>query len=454
MLRQAEKSLLSERIRQINFRISQFQDQKLDVEDFLFTHLPSDRYDEVVEFTRKVAIAETNICKPRQQKKFASLKEKQIKQTKPAVNDINISPDDIEEATSRWVINVSDCDLNEHEQSLLKKGLHFAVSPTKIPVDDIVTAVESAVRLVCLGSSEAAEIRNKTSDLVHQAKLPKSNITREEREVFRSLQRNKDIMVVPADKGRTIVVMNSTDYNNKAKLLLSDNKTYVKLKSKLVKSLQSIKQSGAIIEIQYRKLYPTSEEVPKFYGLPKIYKPNHPLRLIVACSGSITYASAKFIADIIFPLVGLTEHHIKNSKDLVTKREDFTISENEELVSYDVTALFTCTPVNETIDIIESRLKNDPTLGNRTCLSVDQIIELLRFQLTTTYFQYGGEFYNQLEGAAMGSPVSPLTANIFMEDFEIKALSSYPNPHGSGVVMLTTLWSSSRRVLLSVSLIT
>ena len=59
---------------------------------------------------------------------------------------------------------------------------------------------------------------------------------------------------------------------------------------------------------------------------------------------------------------------------------------------------------------------------------MDQIVELLRFLLTTTYFQYGGEFYNQVEGAAMGSPVSPLTANIFMEEFERKALSAYPNP--------------------------
>ena len=45
--------------------------------------------------------------------------------------------------------------------------------------------------------------------------------------------------------------------------------------------------------------------------------------------------------------------------------------------------------------------------------------------LTTTYFQYGGEYYQQREGAAMGSPLSPIVANIFMEDFENKAISSF-----------------------------
>ena len=45
--------------------------------------------------------------------------------------------------------------------------------------------------------------------------------------------------------------------------------------------------------------------------------------------------------------------------------------------------------------------------------------------LTTTYFKYDGSFYAQIEGAAMGSPVSPIVANLFMEDYEGKALEAY-----------------------------
>ena len=36
--------------------------------------------------------------------------------------------------------------------------------------------------------------------------------------------------------------------------------------------------------------------------------------------------------------------------------------------------------------------------------------------------------YQQIEGAAMGSPVSPIVAKLFMEDFEQKALSSFHTP--------------------------
>ena len=41
---------------------------------------------------------------------------------------------------------------------------------------------------------------------------------------------------------------------------------------------------------------------------------------------------------------------------------------------------------------------------------------------------YGGEFYQQVHGAAMGSPVSPIVANLYMEHFESIALSTAPRP--------------------------
>ena len=48
--------------------------------------------------------------------------------------------------------------------------------------------------------------------------------------------------------------------------------------------------------------------------------------------------------------------------------------------------------------------------------------------MKTTYFQFQGSFFEQLQGAAMGSPISPIVANLFMEDFEIKATNSAVDP--------------------------
>ena len=59
---------------------------------------------------------------------------------------------------------------------------------------------------------------------------------------------------------------------------------------------------------------------------------------------------------------------------------------------------------------------------------IQQITTLLEFYLTNTYFLFHGKYYEQVQGAAMGSPISPLIVNLFMEEFEVKALSSCPHP--------------------------
>ena len=61
-------------------------------------------------------------------------------------------------------------------------------------------------------------------------------------------------------------------------------------------------------------------------------------------------------------------------------------------------------------------------------MSIQQIVTLLEFCLKNTYFLFQGKFYEQVQGAAMGSSISTLIANLFMEEFEVKALSSCPHP--------------------------
>ncbi|KAK2147713.1 hypothetical protein NP493_3394g00000 [Ridgeia piscesae] len=68
------------------------------------------------------------------------------------------------------------------------------------------------------------------------------------------------------------------------------------------------------------------------------------------------------------------------------------------------------------------------TLSNRTEMTIPHIIELLDFCLNTTYLIYNEAYYQQRHGAAMGSPISPLVANCYMEQFEKVAISTAPPP--------------------------
>ena len=51
-------------------------------------------------------------------------------------------------------------------------------------------------------------------------------------------------------------------------------------------------------------------------------------------------------------------------------------------------------------------------------MAANNIIELLGFCLNNTYFLFQDQFFEQTKGAAIGSPVSPIVANIYMEAFE------------------------------------
>ena len=81
-------------------------------------------------------------------------------------------------------------------------------------------------------------------------------------------------------------------------------------------------------------------------------------------------------------------------------------------------------PIDPVINMVRRRLELDQELHLRTTMKLEQIISLLEFCLKTTYFHFQGRFFEQLQGAAMGSPISPIVANLFIEDFDTKAINT------------------------------
>ena len=95
-------------------------------------------------------------------------------------------------------------------------------------------------------------------------------------------------------------------------------------------------------------------------------------------------------------------------------------------VSFDVVSLFTKVSTGDALRDIEDLLAEDGTLRDRTILLPTDIVSLTGLCLNTTYFHFGGNFYEQVEGAAMGSPLSPVVANIYRQDFESRVLVTAP----------------------------
>ena len=221
-----------------------------------------------------------------------------------------------------------------------------------------------------------------------------------------------------------MVIMDRQDYINKANNLLNQN-TYRSIakdptnsiKNKLINILKRVKGQKGLDSNTYKSMYPTGCVPPKFNGLPKIK-----------------------------PLVGKSPHHITSTQDFVEQAKQIILEPGECLSSYDVSALFTLVPIDPALTIIKDLLEKDNTLKERTVMEVRDIILLFEFCLKNTYFSFQDQFYEQVEGAAMGSPVSPIVANLYMEYLEQKVLSNVPHPPSFGTGMWMTPLSSTRKL--------
>lgn len=74
------------------------------------------------------------------------------------------------------------------------------------------------------------------------------------------------------------------------------------------------------------------------------------------------------------------------------------MDETDISVSFYVTALFTCVPVDQSLKVIYDKLVQDSMLVICTTMSPAQVGHLLATCLKTTYFLYNGVIYSQVEG--------------------------------------------------------
>ena len=179
-----------------------------------------------------------------------------------------------------------------------------------------------------------------------------------------------DVIILPADKGNATVVMSKEEYDRKIMALL-DTPTYRRLprdptasqESKISRTQLKLKKEKKIPLRVYDKLRPSGSQPPRIYGLPKIHKLDVPLRPIVSCINSPTYRLSQHISALISPLAGHTETAVKNSAALVEELSHERVTQDELLVSFDVSSLFNNVPVPEAVEVIREMLRRDPKLS-------------------------------------------------------------------------------------------
>ena len=328
------------------------------------------------------------------------------------------------------VRNISSRTLSDDKQEALALGLNFSKTPRQIPYNTIIAATEATCKQ--LKSDDTNRLRTEVSSALSKAKPPKRNIEKRLQRAITNLEKDDNIVILPADKGNATVVMDREGYRKKIMEYLDDS-TYRKLKTdptakiekRISQSLKTAEKNGWISDKARQHLTPQFSSLPQIYGLPKIHKA--PLRPIVSSIGSPTYRLARELARILSPLMGKMGVHVNYSAEFAEKIRSLPTEGAATMVSFDVVSLFTKVPLDEALEHISRLLASDDTLGERTAIPGDAVCELTELCLRTTYFRFEDQFFEQVDGAAMGSPLSPIIANLYMEGFESKALASSPS---------------------------
>ena len=209
--------------------------------------------------------------------------------------------------------------------------------------------------------------------------------------------------------------MNNT-INDRSKFKLLTQYPTSLQEGQLQRFLRKLKNEGCFNDDLYKSVHPTGSRPARMYVLPKLYKIFDSVaafRPILSSIETYNYQLAKFLGKLLDDVIP----NGRSAKDTFSFVEELktVIVTSKYIVSYDVTSLFTNMPLEETINLTINLLfeaKSDLKISRK------DLQKLVQFVTSQTNFLFNGNMYVQVDGVAMGSPLAPIFANIFMGQHE------------------------------------
>ena len=180
------------------------------------------------------------------------------------------------------------------------------------------------------------------------------------------------------------------------------------------KLLNKLADSGIITPIEQKKMCPKGSAPGILYGNCKVHKvvpegETPPLRPILSAIDTLSYNLVKYLVPVLSPLTSnnfVTKDSFTFATDIIKQNSKFFMT------SLDVDSLFTNIPLDETIEICVRKLFGRKRKFNG--FSQVEFKQLLQLAVKDSLFIFNGKYYTQCDGVAMGSPLGPTLANIFL----------------------------------------
>jgi hypothetical protein len=199
--------------------------------------------------------------------------------------------------------------------------------------------------------------------------------------------------------------------------------------------LLSLRLAKWITQKQYEQLSikPDDVELAHLYYLPKAHKVGTPFRPIVSGLRHPTVKISKFLDDLLRPLFDkmALKTTVTSGLELIRKLQEWSknICQETKLCTIDVADLYTMIPQVEGVLALRKML-DYLQIKQINGLKTEVIIRLARFVIQNNYFSYNGQYYHQIRGGAMGSPLTLTIANCYMFFFEQDIVRQISNSGG------------------------
>ena len=348
---------------------------------------------------------------------------------------------------NRRIVNLSKTALSDVQVKLLEKGLDFAVKNRKFNLDDVKVNLEMAaydlqkfkkldkVSIDKVKGKVNMEIDNYKKDLLSEIRVRKG-LSKMEVAELNKLKKDPNIIITKFDKGKGVAILDKQEYDAKILDYLNGSGNFVKIagdelkllileEERITRVLKNGKEKGVFTEDEYKNLKPQGTRAGKVFGLPKVHKDNVPIRPIISMLNTPGYKLGKWLQKYVKPL-SLGKYGVKDTFEAVDKIKNVVLSAESTIVSFDVKNFFPSVPIKKAIDLITEKVfQNDNCKPHCT---KDFFREMLLYVNLGCLVKYEGQVWKQVEGVAMGSPLSADISNAFLSIIEEKKLTTDCQP--------------------------
>lgn len=338
------------------------------------------------------------------------------------------------------VVNLSTIYFAEDEMSVLNKGLKYNLrsnNQKKHLISEILNA-ETAINSLHNDDTKNY-IRHRLSKKIYS--LTNNTKPNSEMKIIKQIKQkliDENCIISKADKGQTLIIIPKTDYNNKVlDFIKANNITEIdsdptnKFNTKLKYTLNN-NCKNLFNKSETRALKMMDPNAPSFTGLPKLHKDNIPVRPLVNFTSAPSYRLSKKLDQILRTHIKLENNHsLKNSIEFVNLTESLNINSHQTMASFDIVNLYTNVPIEETLRITKDNLLQNSSLSTQ---AIDELINILKITLKQNYFIFDGKYYMQNNGLAMGSPLSSILSEIYLNDMENTYILSEHNKYANKIL--------------------